>query len=53
MNRHLILKLLAIHLMVIAFVMVMVWLSINTLAADYFVTLMKKYNISPEPCTAT
>ena len=49
MNRHLILKLLAIHLMVIAFVMVMVWLSINTLAADYFVTLMKKYNISPEP----
>jgi signal transduction histidine kinase len=49
MNRHLILKLLAIHLAVIAFVMVMVWLSINTLAADYFVTLMKKYNISPEP----
>jgi signal transduction histidine kinase len=48
-NRHLILKLLAIHLMVIAFVMVVVWLSINTLAAGYFVTLMEKYNISPEP----
>jgi len=48
-NRHLILKLLAINLVVIAFVMVMVWLSINTLAADYFVTLMEKYNISPEP----
>ena len=49
MNRHLILKLLAVHLAVIAFVMVMVWLSINTLAAGYFVTLMEKYNISPEP----
>jgi signal transduction histidine kinase len=48
-NRHLILKLLAIHLAVITFAMVMVWLSINTLAADYFVTLMEKYNISPEP----
>jgi two-component system, OmpR family, sensor histidine kinase BaeS len=49
MNRHLILKLLAIHLVVIAFVMLAVWLSINTLAAGYFVTLMEKYNISPEP----
>ena len=49
MNRHLILKLLAIHLVVIAFVMVVVWLSINTLAAGYFVTLMEKYNISPVP----
>jgi signal transduction histidine kinase len=49
MNRHLILKLLAIHLAVIVFVMVVVWLSINTLAAGYFVTLMEKYNISPEP----
>jgi signal transduction histidine kinase len=48
-NRHLILKLLAIHLVVIAFVMVVVWLSINTLAAGYFVTLMEKYNISPKP----
>jgi signal transduction histidine kinase len=48
-QRHIILKLLAIHLVVIAFVMVMVWLSINTLAADYFVTLMEKYNISPGP----
>lgn len=49
MNRHLILKLLAIHLVVIAFVVVVVWLSINTLAAGYFVTLMEKYNISPVP----
>ena len=48
-KRHLILKLLAIHLAVIAFVMVVVWFSIDTLAAGYFVTLMEKYNISPEP----
>ena len=49
MKRHLIVKLLAINLAVIAFVMVVVWFSINTLAAGYFVTLMEKYNISPEP----
>lgn len=49
MKRHLIIKLLAIHLAVIAFVMVIVWFSVNTLAAGYFVTLMEKYNISPEP----
>lgn len=49
MNRHLILKLLAIHMVVIAFVMVVVWLSINTLAAGYFMTLMEKYNVTPEP----
>lgn len=49
MNKHLIVKLLAIHLAVIAFVMVVVWLSIDTLAAGYFVTLMEKYHISPEP----
>ena len=49
MKRHLIVKLLAINLVVIGFVIVVVWLSINTLAAGYFVTLMEKYNISPEP----
>jgi signal transduction histidine kinase len=32
---------------VIVFVIIIVWLAINTLAADYFVTLMEKYNISP------
>jgi UDP-N-acetylmuramyl pentapeptide phosphotransferase/UDP-N-acetylglucosamine-1-phosphate transferase len=31
---------------VIGFVMVVVWFSIDTLAAGYFVTLMEKYNIS-------
>ena len=49
MKRHLILKLLAINLAVIGFVIVVVWLSIDTLAAGYFVTLMEKYNISPKP----
>ncbi|MCG6912014.1 MAG: HAMP domain-containing protein [Deltaproteobacteria bacterium] len=49
MKRYLIFKLLAINLLVIAFVMVVIWLSIDTLAAGYFVTLMEKYHISPEP----
>jgi len=48
MNR-LIFKLLAVNLVVIGFVMALVWLSIDTLAAGYFVTLMEKYHISPEP----
>ena len=48
MKRHLILKLLAINLAVIGFVMMVVWFSIDTLAAGYFVTLMEKYNISPK-----
>ena len=49
MKSYLILKLLAVHLAVIGFVMIIVWLSIDTLAAGYFVTLMEKYNISPKP----
>lgn len=49
MKKYLILKLLAINLVVIAFVVIMVWFSIDTLAAGYFVTLMNKYHISPEP----
>jgi len=49
MKRHLILKLLAVNLAVIGFVMVVVWFSIDTLAAGYFVALMEKYNISPKP----
>lgn len=52
MIRHLIVKLLLVHLVVIAFVMVVVWLAIDTLAAGYFVTLMEKYNISPGPAHA-
>lgn len=49
MRSYLILKLLAIHLVVIGFVMVIVWLAIDTLAAGYFVTLMENYHISPKP----
>ena len=52
MKRYLIVKLLAIHLVVIGFAMVIVWLALDTLAAGYFVTLMEKYNISPEPAHA-
>jgi two-component system, OmpR family, sensor histidine kinase BaeS len=51
-KRHLIFKLLAVNLVVIAFVMAVVWFSIDTLAAGYFVTLMEKYHISPEPAHA-
>lgn len=52
MRRYLILKLLAINLAVIGFVMVMMWIAVDTLAAGYFVTLMEKYNISPKPAHA-
>ena len=52
MKRYLILKLLAVNLAVIGFAMIIVWLSIDTLAAGYFVTLMEKYNISPGPAHA-
>ncbi len=48
MNR-LIFKLLAINLVVIGFVMAVMWFAIDTLAAGYFVTLMEKYHVSPEP----
>jgi signal transduction histidine kinase len=46
-TRSLLWKLLGINILVIVFVILIVWLAINTLAADYFVTLMEKYNISP------
>ncbi len=52
MKGHLIFKLLAVNLVVIAFVMAVVWFSIDTLAAGYFVTLMEKYHISPGPAHA-
>lgn len=52
MKRRLIYKLLAINLAVLGFVMVVVWMAIDTLAAGYFVTLMEKYHISPEPAHA-
>ena len=52
MKKYLILKLLAVHVIVIGFVMILIWIAIDTLAAGYFVTLMEKYNISPKPAHA-
>jgi signal transduction histidine kinase len=51
-NRYLIVKLIAVNLIVVGFAVVVVWLAIDTLAAGYFVTLMEKYHISPEPAHA-
>ena len=52
MKRYLILKFLAVNLVVVGFAVVVVWVAIDTLAASYFVTLMEKYHISPEPAHA-
>lgn len=52
MKRRLIWKLLLINLLVIGFVLVIVWVSIDFLAAGYFVTLMERYQISPKPAHA-
>jgi signal transduction histidine kinase len=51
-KRYLIVKLLAVNLVVVGFAVAVVWLAIDTLAAGYFVTLMEKYHISPEPAHA-
>ncbi len=51
-KRYLIVKLLAVNLLVAGFAVAVVWLAIDTLAAGYFVTLMEKYHISPEPAHA-
>jgi len=40
-------KLLAVNLPLVAAVLVVVWVAIDTLAADYFTTLMHRYQISP------
>ena len=48
-KRYLIVKLLAVNLIVVGFAVAVVWVAIDTLAAGYFVTLMEKYHISPEP----
>ena len=47
MSRSLIWKLLGINILVIGFVIVIVWVAIDYLAAGYFMTLMEKYKISP------
>lgn len=47
MRKSLLWKLIGINILIIGFVIIIVWLSFDYLAADYFVTLMKQYNISP------
>ena len=47
MTNRLLWKLLGINILVIGFVIIMVWLAVDYLAASYFMTLMEKYNISP------
>ncbi len=47
MRTPLLWKLLAIHVLVIGMAILVVWLAIDYLAAAYFMTLMKDYNISP------
>ena len=47
MKNRLLWKLLGINILVIGFVIIMVWLAVDYLAAGYFMTLMEKYNISP------
>jgi signal transduction histidine kinase len=42
----------AIIFAVIVFIILTMWLAIDYLAADYFMTLMDEYNISPEPVHA-
>ena len=47
MRSRLIWKLLGINILIIGVVIVIVWLSVDYLAAGYFTTLMEKYQISP------
>ena len=47
MRHGMLLKLLAINVPVVAVVIVVLWLVLDTLAADYFSVLMKEYRISP------
>ena len=47
MKSRLLWKLLGINFLIIGVVIVIVWLAVNYLAADYFTTLMAKYHISP------
>ena len=46
-TKSLLWKLLGINILIIGFVIIIVWLAVNYLAAGYFMTLMEKYNISP------
>jgi signal transduction histidine kinase len=46
LQRRLIWKLLATNIPIIGFVIVIVWLAVDYLAAEYFVSLMNQYHIS-------
>ncbi|MDX1775216.1 MAG: HAMP domain-containing protein [Desulfobulbales bacterium] len=48
MKTRLIWKIFAINLLIIGLVVLIVWGAVDYLAADYFVTLMEKYHISPK-----
>ncbi len=47
MRKSFLWKLIGINTLIIGFVIIIVWMSIDYLAAHYFATLMKQYNISP------
>ncbi len=47
MKSRLLWKLLGINILTIAVVILIVWVAIDYLASNYFMTLMKDYNISP------
>ncbi len=47
MKHSLLWKLISINVLSIGFVIVIVWVAVDLLAAEYFVELMKEYNISP------
>lgn len=47
MKQSLLWKLLGINCLIIGFVIIIVWLAVDFLSAEYFVSLMKDYNISP------
>jgi signal transduction histidine kinase len=47
MKSPLLWKLLGINVLAIGVVILIIWLAIDYLASDYFMTLMKNYNISP------
>lgn len=46
-RQRLLWRLLGVNVLTIGFVIILVWLAIDYLAADYFMVLMEKYEISP------
>ena len=47
MPKRLLWKLLGVNILTLCFIILIVWLAVDYLAAGYFIALMKKYNISP------